>query len=171
LAWANAIIGKNTDLFKTVGANLQTKKCGGVSAESGIPTFRGAGQQTVHTYNAISTATVQVLLESRVMSDQQIFGDREGLFLMSNVLQISPQLWQLKMGMVNAYLLETSDGVLLVDAGWPNKTEAIFKAVRESGHNPEDIRHLVLTHGHIDHAGSAAEVRRRTGARTYAHAR
>jgi glyoxylase-like metal-dependent hydrolase (beta-lactamase superfamily II) len=89
---------------------------------------------------------------------------------MSNVLQISPHLWQLKMGMVNAYLLETDDGVLLVDAGWPNKTEAIFKAVQESGHNPDDIRHLVLTHGHIDHAGSAAEVRRRTGARTYAHA-
>jgi len=89
---------------------------------------------------------------------------------MSSVFQISPHLWQLKMGMVNAYLLETDDGVLLVDAGWPNKTEVIFKAVKESGHNPDDIRHLVLTHGHIDHAGSAAEVRRRTGARTYAHA-
>src|SRR6516162_1316570 len=89
---------------------------------------------------------------------------------MSNGLQISPHLWQLKMGMVNAYLLETDDGLLLVHAGWPNKTEAIFKAVRESGHDPADIRHLGLTHGHIDHAGSAAEVRRRTGARTYAHA-
>src|SRR5262249_32567844 len=89
---------------------------------------------------------------------------------MSNILEISAHLGQLKMGMVNAYLLETDDGVLLVDAGWPNKTEAIFKAVQESGHNPDDIRHLVLTHGHIDHAGSAAEVLRRTGARTYAHA-
>jgi len=67
------------------------------------------------------------------------------------------------MGMVNAYLLETDDGVLLVDAGWPNRTEAIFNAVQESGHNPADIWHLVLTYGHIDHAGSAAEVRRRTG--------
>ena len=60
---------------------------------------------------------------------------------------MSPHLWQLKMGMVNAYLLETEDGLLLVDAGWPNKTEAIFKEVQESGHNPADIRHLVLTHG------------------------
>lgn len=89
---------------------------------------------------------------------------------MSNVLQISPRLWLLKMGMVNAYLIETDDGLLLVDAGWPNKIEAIFQGVQESGHNPVDIRHLVLTHGHVDHAGSAAEVRRRTGARTYAHA-
>lgn len=74
------------------------------------------------------------------------------------------------MGMVNSFLLKTHDGQLLIDAGWPNKTEKIFAAVRESGHNRADIRHLVLTHGHIDHAGSAAEVRRRTGARTYAHA-
>lgn len=74
------------------------------------------------------------------------------------------------MGMVNAYLLETEDGLLLVDAGWPKKTEVIFQAVKDSGHKPANIRHLVLTHGHIDHAGSAAEVRRRTKARTYAHA-
>ena len=32
------------------------------------------------------------------------------------------------------------------------------------------MRRFVLMHGHIDHAGNAAEVRRRTGARTYAHA-
>jgi glyoxylase-like metal-dependent hydrolase (beta-lactamase superfamily II) len=89
---------------------------------------------------------------------------------MSNVLQITPRLWQLKLGMVNSFLLQTDDGLLMIDAGWPNNTERIFAAVRESGHDPADIRHLVLTHGHIDHAGSAAEVRRRTGARTYAHA-
>ena len=88
---------------------------------------------------------------------------------MSNVLQITPRLWQLKMGMVNSYLLKTDDGLLLIDAGWPGKTEKIFAAVRESGHNPTDIRHLLLTHGHVDHGGSAAEVKRRTGARTYAH--
>ncbi len=89
---------------------------------------------------------------------------------MSNVLQITPRLWQLKMGLVNSFLLKTDDGLFMIDAGWPNKTEKIFAAVRECGHNPADIRHLVLTHGHIDHAGSGAEVRRRTGARTYAHA-
>jgi hypothetical protein len=55
------------------------------------------------------------------------------MFLYVECLQISPQLWQLKMGMVNAYLLETDDGALLVDAGWPNKTEATFKAVQDSG--------------------------------------
>jgi glyoxylase-like metal-dependent hydrolase (beta-lactamase superfamily II) len=88
---------------------------------------------------------------------------------MANSLQITRDLWQLKMGMVNAYLLDTEDGLLLVDAGWPDKADAIFEAVRESGHDPKKIRHLVLTHGHVDHAGSGAEVIRRTGARAYIH--
>lgn len=89
---------------------------------------------------------------------------------MSNALQIASDLWELKMGMVNAYLLQTMDGLVLIDAGWPDKTDALFRAVQDAGHDPKNIRHLVLTHGHIDHAGSAAEVLRRTGARSYAHA-
>jgi glyoxylase-like metal-dependent hydrolase (beta-lactamase superfamily II) len=67
-------------------------------------------------------------------------------------------------------LLETGDGLALIDSGWPDKTEALFQAVRDAGHDPKNIRHLVLTHGHIDHACSAAEVIERTGARSYAHA-
>ena len=89
---------------------------------------------------------------------------------MSNALQITRDLWELKMGMVNAYLLRTEDGLVLIDAGWPEKTNAIFKAVHDAGHEPNRIRHLVLTHGHIDHAGSAADVIQRTGALSYAHA-
>lgn len=85
-------------------------------------------------------------------------------------MQITPRLWQLKMGNVNAYLLKSTDGLVLVDAGWPHKADTLFELVQKAGHSPADIRHLVLTHGHIDHAGSAAEVKRRTGARVYAHA-
>ena len=88
---------------------------------------------------------------------------------MPNALQIPPRLWQLKLGVVNSFLLETEDGLLLIDTGYPNSTEKLFAAVHETGHDPAHIRHLLLTHCHIDHAGSAAEVRRRTGARTYAH--
>lgn len=88
---------------------------------------------------------------------------------MSNILQINSRLWQLNLGVVNSYLVKTEDGLLLIDAGYPNQIEKIFAAIREAGHDPAHIRHFVLTHGHIDHAGSAAEVLRRTNARTYAH--
>jgi len=89
---------------------------------------------------------------------------------MATTLQVTPRLWQLKLGVVNSFLLKTEDGLLLIDTGYPGSADQLFAAVRETGHDPVDIRHLLLTHCHIDHAGSAAEVRRRTGARTYAHA-
>ena len=89
---------------------------------------------------------------------------------MANAVQIIPNLWQLKLGIVNSYLLETEDGLLVVDTGYPDGTDKLFAAVREAGYNPANIRHLLLTHCHVDHAGSAAEIRKRTGARTYAHA-
>jgi glyoxylase-like metal-dependent hydrolase (beta-lactamase superfamily II) len=88
---------------------------------------------------------------------------------MATAVQIANDLWMLKMGLVNAYLLASKDGLVLIDAGWPGKADVIFKAVQDSGHDPKNIRHLILTHGHIDHAGSAAEVLARTGARSYAH--
>lgn len=88
---------------------------------------------------------------------------------MTAAVQLTPRCWQLKMNLVNCYLLETGDGLLLIDTGYPNSADKLFSAVRQAGHNPANIRHLLLTHCHIDHGGSAAEVRRRTGARTYAH--
>lgn len=88
---------------------------------------------------------------------------------MATTRQITPRLWQLKLGVVNSFLLNTGDGLLLIDTGYPGSADKLFSAVRETGRDPAHIRHLVLTHCHIDHAGSAAEVQRHTGARTYAH--
>ena len=71
------------------------------------------------------------------------------------------------MGMANAYLIEGDDGLTLIDAGFPNKEEAVFEAIRGLGRSPEQLRNLIFTHGHPDHIGSAAAIVRETGARTY----
>jgi glyoxylase-like metal-dependent hydrolase (beta-lactamase superfamily II) len=73
------------------------------------------------------------------------------------------------MGMANAYLIEGDDGLTLIDAGFPNKEEAAFGAIRELGRSPDQLKHLIFTHGHLDHIGSAAAIVRETGARTYMH--
>jgi glyoxylase-like metal-dependent hydrolase (beta-lactamase superfamily II) len=73
------------------------------------------------------------------------------------------------MGKANAYLIEGRDGLTLIDAGFPNKEAAVFGALRELGRSPDQLKHLILTHGHPDHIGSAAAIVRETGARTYLH--
>jgi glyoxylase-like metal-dependent hydrolase (beta-lactamase superfamily II) len=73
------------------------------------------------------------------------------------------------MGRANAYLIDGKEGLTLVDAGFPGKEAAVFSAIRELGRTPDQLKHLILTHGHPDHIGSAAAIVRETGARTYLH--
>jgi glyoxylase-like metal-dependent hydrolase (beta-lactamase superfamily II) len=73
------------------------------------------------------------------------------------------------MGTANAYLIEGQDGLTLIDGGFPNKEAAVFGALRELGRSSDQLKHLILTHGHPDHIGSAAAIVRETGARTYLH--
>ena len=73
------------------------------------------------------------------------------------------------MGMSNAFLIEGDDGLTLIDAGFPGKAAVVFGAIRGLGRSPDQIKHLIFTHGHPDHIGSAAAIVGETGARTYMH--
>ncbi len=75
----------------------------------------------------------------------------------------------LGMGNANAVLLDDGAELTLVDAGFPAKADVVWDAVKQLGRKRADIRHLVFTHGHPDHIGSAAAIVRETGATTYMH--
>lgn len=62
------------------------------------------------------------------------------------------------LGSTNVYALEDRAGVLLIDAGpdYPGAWEHLLAALAESGVGAGDVRTVVLTHGHRDHAGLAA---------------
>jgi glyoxylase-like metal-dependent hydrolase (beta-lactamase superfamily II) len=73
------------------------------------------------------------------------------------------------MGMANAFMIEGSDDLTLIDAGYPAKQQAVFAAIRTLGRSQDQLKHLIFTHGHPDHIGSAARIVQETGARTYMH--
>lgn len=77
----------------------------------------------------------------------------------------------LPLGAANAVLLDDGSGELaLVDAGFPGRAHLIWDALARLGHRRDALRHLVLTHHHPDHIGSAAAIVRETGATTIMHA-
>lgn len=55
----------------------------------------------------------------------------------------------------NCFVLKTEDGLILIDAIWPAREafEAIISAIKDVGWNPDTIKKLILTHGHVDHTG------------------
>ncbi|MFF3217153.1 MBL fold metallo-hydrolase [Streptomyces sp. NPDC002886] len=69
---------------------------------------------------------------------------------------------------INAYLILGRRPVI-VDAGTPGSGRKIHDRITEHGVDPRDVSLIVLTHGHIDHFGSAAELHRLTGAPVAGH--
>ncbi|MDP9343845.1 MAG: MBL fold metallo-hydrolase [Actinomycetota bacterium] len=83
--------------------------------------------------------------------------------------RIANGLFRVLKGYVNAYLLEDAGGPVLIDCGLPKRADRIADAIRETGRRPEDVRHILLTHHHLDHTGSLAVLAARTGAAVYVH--
>ncbi len=56
---------------------------------------------------------------------------------------------------IAAFLIETDEGPIIVETG-PHSTFFNLKtALQKKGYQPEDVRHVFLTHIHLDHAGAA----------------
>jgi len=56
---------------------------------------------------------------------------------------------------VGVYLLDTSQGLALHDCGPASCVEALKRGLSEQGHELGDVKHLLLSHIHLDHAGAA----------------
>lgn len=59
---------------------------------------------------------------------------------------------------VAAYLLEHSNGVVLVESGPGSTLGSLYQSLSALGYKPADITHVFLTHIHLDHAGGAGEL-------------
>jgi len=75
----------------------------------------------------------------------------------------------LPFGMLNAFLLIRGSDAVLVDTGLPNSASLVRKALQKNGLDWSNIRMIILTHAHIDHAGSAVQLRELTSAPLVGH--
>lgn len=67
---------------------------------------------------------------------------------------------------VNVYVMETDDGLVLVDGGWaiPESRAVFERSMREAGYALSDIRRFLVTHLHRDHYTQAYVVGHEVGA-------
>ena len=69
---------------------------------------------------------------------------------------------------IASFLVETSDGPVLVETGPHSTLPALEAGLSEAGVGLSDVQHVLLTHIHLDHGG-AAWVLANEGARVYVH--
>lgn len=80
-----------------------------------------------------------------------------------DTVAVTPNLTMLRVRGWQLYLWRDGDSVTVIDTGAPGSGAEILQAVPR-------IDRIVLTHGHVDHCGSAAELHDATGATVFAGA-
>lgn len=70
-----------------------------------------------------------------------------------------------------SFAFATRDGVILLDGGLPESAPLVEKSLATLGFRMEDVKILLNSHAHFDHAGGLAELQRKSGAQMVAHAR
>ena len=77
-------------------------------------------------------------------------------------------IYPLKLGFVNAFLVRGTKAIL-VDSGTPGQADRILRAAQGCGVGLDEIAAIVHTHGHFDHCGNTAELRRRGAMKVAIH--
>lgn len=67
-----------------------------------------------------------------------------------------------------AYVVETSEGLVLIDTGLDESARSLKMKMSKLGLDPKQLRAIFLTHAHGDHCGGAERLRAETGARVHA---
>src|ERR1700738_44919 len=63
-----------------------------------------------------------------------------------------------------SYLITTPQGHILINSSLESSVPLIRKNVEALGFHFQDVRLLLISHGHWDHAAGSAEIKRLTGA-------
>lgn len=66
-----------------------------------------------------------------------------------------------------SWLLESTDGLILIDTAMPEDLDLLLDNIKKLGHDVCEVRHILHSHGHIDHMGCTAAIVARSGAETY----
>ena len=65
----------------------------------------------------------------------------------------------------STHIIDTGDGLIMLDAGYLEAIDEVALNMEKMGLSLSDLKYILLTHGHIDHAGAARRLREMTGAK------
>jgi glyoxylase-like metal-dependent hydrolase (beta-lactamase superfamily II) len=84
-------------------------------------------------------------------------------------MKLGPHLHRIGNDIVAVYLVDTDEGVTVIDAGLAGHWHDLHTELAAMARSVSDIRGLVLTHGDTDHIGFAERLRREHGVPVYVH--
>jgi metallo-beta-lactamase class B len=76
-------------------------------------------------------------------------------------------VWYVGDAWVCVHLIDTGDGLLLIDSGTVGQEKLLVNAIWEAGFKPCDVKWIIHSHGHLDHIGAANFFKRLYGTTLY----
>jgi hydroxyacylglutathione hydrolase len=86
-------------------------------------------------------------------------GAKDPVLVDSDTLRVT----LLSSGGANVYIVDRNDKRIMIDSGNPGDELVFENMMQEQGIAPDSIDYLILTHAHLDHAGTAAHFQEKWG--------
>lgn len=68
---------------------------------------------------------------------------------------------------VCSHLIDSGEGLILIDTGYIHTAHMYITAIWEAGFNPKDVKFILHTHGHYDHYGATVALQKLYGCKTF----
>jgi metallo-beta-lactamase class B len=81
--------------------------------------------------------------------------------------RIHGNTWYVGTDGLSSILIETGDGLILIDGGLPQSAALVEANIHTLGFDPRDVSAILLSHAHFDHAGGIAALQRLSGANVF----
>lgn len=71
----------------------------------------------------------------------------------------------------SSHLIDTGEGLILIDTGYEENAEMIVDSMSELGFDIRDVKYIIHSHGHHDHTFATAALVKLSGAKTFLNSR
>ncbi len=81
--------------------------------------------------------------------------------------RITDDIWYMGNASVASHIIDTGEGLLLIDTGYPQTTYLLIESIRAAGFDPNAIQWILHTHVHYDHIGATRALVEKFGCKTF----